>query len=202
MSHPWGSAEWIEDVALDLLVILFTLPVVLGCLLYLFAAGGEYALVVRTLGEHPWRDACLGLGSGTAALALGGLLAPRFASTRRMVDGFSRVVGHPSWSTCVIVALSSAVGEELLFRAVLQEVLGWPAATALFAVIHLPVDRDLRLWPLLALPIGLGLAALYAYSGAVLAPIAAHGLLTFVALRWISRRASDPDVRRAPDSAS
>jgi membrane protease YdiL (CAAX protease family) len=161
--------------------------VALGSLLYLAYTGGEYALAVRVLGENIPRDVAAGVAVGTFAVLVSQLVAPRFQVGRRMLFAFRRVIGTPSVLTCVTMAIFSAVGEELLFRAVLQERLGLPIATALFAVAHFPVERDLWLWPLVTLPVGLAFGGLYEWSGAALAPIVAHAVINALNLRWIAR---------------
>ena len=96
---------------------------------------------------------------------------------------------RPSWSP-----LLSAVAEELLFRAVIQEQLTAWLGVVLFAVAHLPVDRKLWPWPVFALFAGTIFATLYDVTGAVLAPITAHFVINAVNLRWLDHR------RRGADS--
>jgi uncharacterized protein len=181
------EAEQIEEWALNALVVLFYLPVALGSLLFLFWSGGEFALWVRTLGEHPLRDVLVGALVGVGLVAVSRLFV-LLGPGRRMADALGRVIGRPSLGTCLVLAASSAIGEELLFRAVLQPRLGVALATALFALAHLPYERDLWPWPLLAVAMGLALAGLYEWSGATLAPIVAHGVLNAANLRWLARR--------------
>lgn len=184
--------DWFEEWALNALVVLFYLPVALGSLLFIAYTGGEYALAVRVIGEHIPRDIAAGIATGTFIVLLSQLLAPRFALGRRMAFAFRRVIGNPTWFGCIIIAVFSALGEELLFRAVLQERLGLLVATGLFAVAHFPVERDLWLWPLLALPVGLAFGGLYEVTGAVLAPIVAHAVINALNLRWIASLPADP----------
>lgn len=183
--------DWFEEWALNALVVLFYMPVALGSLLYIAYTGGEYALAVHVLGEHISRDIAAGIATGTLIVLLSQILAPRLPVGRRMAFALRRVVGRPSWLGCVLLAVSSALGEELLFRAVLQERLGLPIATALFAIAHFPVERDLWPWPLLALPVGLAFGGLYDATGAALAPIIAHAVVNALNLRWISSLPAD-----------
>lgn len=179
--------EQAEDAALNLLVVLFYLPVALGSLLYLFWAGGEFAVMRRTVGADPVRDALVGVGVGLV-LVVATRLAVLLPSGRRMADVFGRVLGRPGLLACVVLASAAAISEELLFRAVLQPELGIWAVTFLFAAAHFPFDRNLALWPLLAFPTGLAFGALYDWTGAALAPIFAHAVVNAVNLRWIARR--------------
>lgn len=178
-----------EDTALDLLVVLFYLPVALGSLLYLGWTGGRYALWARTIGEHPVRDALIGAAFGLGVALASRALVPLTPWSREMARALAASIGRRSWLTCLVIAVSSAIGEELLFRGVLQERLGIAIATVLFAAAHFPAERALWPWPLLALPIGLAFGGLYTWSGAVCAPIVAHAVINLVNLRQLERLA-------------
>lgn len=100
-----------------------------------------------------------------------------------------------------LLALSSAVGEEALFRGLLQPWLGGlvavrfldrpdlaPAlgvliAGVLFGVLHAPIVRELRPWTFFAVAIGLAFGALAAWSGSLLAPVIAHFLINFLNMK-------------------
>jgi hypothetical protein len=181
--------ERVEEWALNGLVVLFYLPVVLGSLLYLFWSGGEFALWVRTLGEHRLRDGALGLGVGLGLIAATRAFA-RLPPGRAMADALGRAIGTPALLTCVILAVCSASGEELLFRAVLQPRVGIAVASVLFAAAHPPYERALWPWPLVALPMGFAFGGLYELTGAALAGIVAHAALYAANLWWIGQRLS------------
>jgi uncharacterized protein len=94
-----------------------------------------------------------------------------------------------------IIAALAGVGEEMLFRgviqaAVTQEVggqggvwLGLLAAAMLFGLLHPITPR----YAILAGLIGLYLGGLWLACGNLLAPIAAHGVYDFVALVYLTR---------------
>jgi membrane protease YdiL (CAAX protease family) len=175
----------LESIAWDALVVLFYSPVALGCLLWLYRFGGEWAVVRRTVGEHLLRDAALGLLAGLGLVLLTRALA-RLPVGQRMVGAFREELGHLGPRSWVVVALASAVGEELLFRAVLQPSLGWAAATLLFAAAHVPWQRELWPWPVFALVSGAVLGGLYELTGAVAASVVAHAVVNGLNLMWIA----------------
>lgn len=90
-----------------------------------------------------------------------------------------------------LVALLAGVGEELLFRGVLQTLLGqWTTplvglvlTSLLFALAH----ALSKLYFLLALLIGVGFGWLVYQYDDLFAPMLAHGLYDFVALVYLSR---------------
>jgi CAAX protease family protein len=89
----------------------------------------------------------------------------------------------------LLLAAVAGLGEELLFRGVLQVELGIGVASILFGLLHGPT-RDL--WPLAvwATAMGLVLGILYQASGNLLVPTMAHALYDGAALIYVSRRES------------
>lgn len=186
----------LESTGWDALVVLFYSPVALGSLLWLFRLGGEWAVWRRTLGEHPLRDVGLGLLAGALLVGASRALA-RLPAGQAMVASMQEELGHLGPSSWVVVATSSAVGEELLFRGVLQPMWGLVAASLLFALAHVPFERALWPWPVFAFVAGLVFGGLYALTGAVLAGVVAHALVNGLNLRWIAR-ASTGSARSSP----
>ncbi|MEM6926503.1 MAG: CPBP family intramembrane glutamic endopeptidase [Myxococcota bacterium] len=191
-------ASWVEEWTYNLVVLSFYLPVVAGSLLYLFFTGGEYAVISRTLGDQPGMAIVLGASAAVPVVALSWWVTERLSALRRLAQALARTTGTLSLPSSLLVAAASALGEELLFRAVLQEQLGALVGIVLFAAAHVPVERDLWLWPVLALGAGALFAGLYEVTGAVLAPAIAHFLINAINLRWLTLRFG-PD---SPDSAT
>jgi membrane protease YdiL (CAAX protease family) len=90
-----------------------------------------------------------------------------------------------------LVALLAGVGEELLFRGVVQRLLiDWttPAAGLVAASLVFGAAHALsKLYFLLATLIGLCFGWLVLYYGDLIAPMVAHSVYDFVALVYISR---------------
>lgn len=91
------------------------------------------------------------------------------------------------------MALSAAVGEEVLFRGAVLPTLvphvGTLAAMLLsalaFGLLHVPRTRSLLAWTATACVMGVVFAALYVATGEVLAPIAAHAVINYENLHFI-----------------
>lgn len=92
-----------------------------------------------------------------------------------------------------VIALASAVGEELLFRGALLPTLAGFVGTAfavigsaiLFGLVHVPSSRALVPWTLTACVMGVVFGALYVATGEVLAPIAAHAVINHENLHFL-----------------
>lgn len=93
----------------------------------------------------------------------------------------------------LVLALCSAVSEEIFFRGVLQREVGLVAASVLFGLLH-PLGVAYVVW---AGTVGAGLGLLYFATGTLVAPIAAHGTYNLVALAYLRRRSSRPEELRA-----
>jgi hypothetical protein len=91
-----------------------------------------------------------------------------------------------------LLAALAGIGEELLFRGVLQVGLArvlpdagaLVAASALFGLVHFVSPA----YVLLAGVVGLYLGGLFLFQGNLLVPIIAHALYDFVALIYVTRR--------------
>jgi hypothetical protein len=172
------------------------------------AVEGGLALLAALLAwwaELPWADKLRGpgpaLGWGVAAtlpMCLAMWTAervefPPFVRLRKIVDQF--VV--PLFASCshldlLLISMLAGLGEEALFRGVIQERLHtaagpfWAIAVAsiLFGLAHLITPT----YAVLATGIGVYLGWLYFYFDSLLVPMTAHALYDFVALVYLTRR--------------
>jgi hypothetical protein len=89
-----------------------------------------------------------------------------------------------------LLAAAAGLGEELLFRGVIQEELGLGIASVLFGLLHGPTRE---LWPLAlwAAVAGAALGVLYQVSGNLFVPALSHALYDGAALVYIARRSGN-----------
>lgn len=186
-----SSDEPLPEGVLVLGVVIFYVPVGVGAAGWIAWRHGAEVLWARLLGDSPVLDVAIGVAVGLAVVG-GVLLARRLGWTAGMERGLARVLGHPSTGAAFVVALLSGAVEELLFRGTLQPAIGPVWATLIFALVHLPLDRDLKWWPLFALAVGAVLAALYELTGAVLAPAIAHFTVNLLDLRMLRKDPAPP----------
>lgn len=151
------------------------------------------------------------------ALSLGALVGvAAVAATRRLVrttawgrrmhtelrDAVLDLEGDPS--AVSLIALSTALGEELLFRgAALASLAAWVGAplalvatSIAFGLVHVPSSRALIPWTLTAIVMGLVFGLLYALTGEVLAPIAAHAVINHENLHFLLANDLKAEPRR------
>ncbi len=157
-------------------------------------------LLALMFGLTPWLEfqwtlsAWLMALAATAPMALS-LLLLRSAGwhwLRELEDFVRRVLvpwfGKAPWWGLALVALAAGIGEELLFRGVIQGGLAslvgpWSAlviASLLFGLVHAMT----RAYFIIATLAGFYLGLLYLWTGNLLIPVVVHFLYDWVALWW------------------
>jgi membrane protease YdiL (CAAX protease family) len=164
-------------------------------LLMLVAWLASRTLQLNTSWGDPGRDVVIGLLAALALAAINYLLLEHLPAGW-VVDGVRAVYrellvplfARVSRPAIVLIGIAAGIGEEWLFRGVLQPTLGMVAASILFGLAHVGGSRMLAfgVW---ATAMGFALGALALLTGGLLAPIVAHGAYDIVALEYIRRGA-------------
>jgi len=97
---------------------------------------------------------------------------------------------HVTAMQIVGVSVLAGTAEELLFRGVLQPLVGLPAASAIFGAVHVG-GRGFIGYGLWAACIGVLFGWLMAETGGLLAPIVAHAVYDAIALAYVRYGRSD-----------
>jgi hypothetical protein len=157
-----------------------------------------WLLGVAPFSDWHWRaaDAAIGL---TASAPMFGLFVLSvhypvgpLAGLKRFFDEVARPLFEPaSVGALALISLLAGVGEELLFRAVLQVALarwmGTAAALAAVSVLFGLAHAISLTYALLAALIGVYLGGLYLATGNVLTAVVTHGVYDFLALVYLAR---------------
>ncbi|MGF1467462.1 MAG: type II CAAX prenyl endopeptidase Rce1 family protein [Sandaracinaceae bacterium] len=131
------------------------------------------------------------------SLALGAVLAlvavlgarwsvRRYGWARTLHVELRRLLGPLPVPTALAFALTSALGEELLFRGALQPWLGYVPASVLFGLLHVGPDRRFVPWTVQAVGMGFALGAIVQVSGVLWGAVLAHAVVNFVNLRFLA----------------
>lgn len=136
----------------------------------------------------------LGVGFG-ALVAIGTRFSvPRFAWARDLHRELRPLARDLSAVGIVALAVTSSLGEELLFRGLLQPWLGLWFQGLLFGVLHQLAGSSRWVWAGWATLVGLALGAIFALTGSLAGPLAAHALINGLNLSYL--RSHDPSPRR------
>ena len=139
----------------------------------------------------------LGVVVGLAFVGLTRLASRRFQWARDLHRSFRDLLGPLVGGEIVILAAASSLGEELLFRGALLPWLGLWVQAGIFALLHVGPGKRFLPWTATAFAIGVGFGVLARETGSLGGPIAAHFVINFFNLRYItSRRAAWIRARR------
>ncbi len=147
--------------------------------------------VIFGSGANGIRDTLVGAGAGLAVVAVS-WLTRNLPSSRRLSDELSAVLGRPDTSTIAILAVTSAVGEELLFRGALQPLIGFWPTVLLFGIIHGGTNPKLRTWAIFATLAGILLGWLTTATDNLLAAILCHLTVNYWNLHALAADAPAP----------
>jgi membrane protease YdiL (CAAX protease family) len=148
----------------------------------------ESLLVASAADRIHWlRDPLLGLAAGLLVVAASAELTARTRMGKALARALADAIGPLRARDCLVLALSSGIAEEALFRGALQPRVGLVWASLLFALAHLVPRRELLPWSLFSLVAGFLLGGLYAATGNLVAPVVAHVVVNAVNLRRLSR---------------
>jgi membrane protease YdiL (CAAX protease family) len=174
------------------------------------AVGGAAAAVAFMLGRNPLAcDGWLGMRAPASVLSSLGagvwIGAVTIAATRAMVrraewaralhEALRPAVHGAGDGALVAVALASAFGEELLFRGLLVPVLGVVLPAVLFGALHQIRGRARWGWMAWATLMGLVFGVVFAATGSLAGPIAAHALVNAANLRFLRDTDTAPRPR-------
>lgn len=184
----------------------------LGCAL----AGRNAWHLERTLGSTRLVSApaavVIGLAVGAGTVAVTRWIARSSRWGRALTVELQRGLAGLDRRAVPWLALSSALGEELLFRGAVQASLVDHGGTAqgllltalLFGGLHVPWNKRLLPWTIMAFVMGLVFGLLYLGTGELLAPLVAHATINDANLRYLIEhqppsepRANDRDRRAA-----
>lgn len=151
---------------------------------------------------EPWMELSPTVGALYSLLlgaVYGGLLViasrisvGRFRWAQRLHQEFRPVARQLSAVGVVTLAVLSALGEELLFRGLLQPVVGLLPQALLFGLLHQMRGPSRWVWVIWAGTVGLGLGALFSLTGSLLGPIAAHALVNGLNLSYLKAHDVQP----------
>lgn len=160
------------------------------CGLIIGAARGDLDLYRHAEASTPLKLALspiLGLGFGLLVVFLSRLAVHRWGWARALHRDFHGLLGEMSGREIFILAVASAVGEELFFRGALTPLIGIWGQAAVFALLHIGPGRRFLPWTASAFLLGAIFGLAFETLGDIGAPIVAHFTINYLNLSYISR---------------
>ncbi len=118
------------------------------------------------------------------------LLTTHTPWAQKLEEFFAQIVTPLSLPVIFLMALCSSVGEEFFFRGAVQNQFGLIPASITFGCVHIPWNKLMIPWTLMAIFMGFVLGGLYIYAGNLLAPILLHFMINFLNLWAINQKYS------------
>ena len=177
---------------LRLALVFYGLMALIGIGWYRLAAG-DWPLHLTPINQRPQPWLEIGLLAGAFLFnLLFDTAGPRYSKMlARFHHTFAEVLGSLGFREIILLALLSSLGEEILFRGAVQPLLGFVPAAILFALSHFPLKRDMWIWPIYALGMGVVLGLLRNAGGDIWSAVLLHFSVNAVSLSLISGKKAD-----------
>jgi membrane protease YdiL (CAAX protease family) len=143
----------------------------------------------------------IGLGIVLALIVIVGtrISVARFSWAQRLHIELRPIACGLTLSQIVLIAGFSSVGEELLFRGLLQPWIGLLPTSVLFGIFHQIPGQSRWVWVCWATFVGMAFGAIFEFTGSLVGPLIAHAVINAVNLAFL--RDHDPMSRETADRA-
>lgn len=129
----------------------------------------------------------LGVAFGLAMVFLSRLAVHRWEWARVLHREFHSVVHELRAHEIFVLAVASSVGEELFFRGAMMPAIGLGWSSLLFGLMHMRLQARFLPWTAMSIIMGYAMGLLFAKTGNLGAPIAAHFTINFLNLHYIAK---------------
>jgi membrane protease YdiL (CAAX protease family) len=124
-------------------------------------------------------------------IGLGFVFGSRFATHRfewgrALHRDLRALLGPLPGSEIVVLAVASAIGEEIFFRGALLPAIGLWGSSAIFALLHIGPKVRFLPWTFSSLVAGLVFGQLFMWAGDLSGPVVAHFTVNALNLRYLS----------------
>ena len=132
--------------------------------------------------------ALLGFGIGLGIVLISLILTQFFTWGKNLEAEFKKHLTPLHVPTIFGISCASALGEEFLFRGVLQQLAGLYTTSILFGLFHFPFKKELVPWSLMAILMGFVLGLLFEKTGNLTAPILCHFTINFLNILILNKK--------------
>lgn len=130
----------------------------------------------------------LGIVLGLVVVIASRIAVSHWEWARALHAAFRDLLGPLTNRDVFVLAASSAIGEELLFRGALMPWFGLVPSTLAFGLLHIGPGVRFLPWTISALAMGFAFGGIAQATGDLGAPIAAHFVINWLNLRFIAQK--------------
>lgn len=141
-------------------------------------------------------SALIGLAFGALVVVLTKPMVAKLSWARNLHNELRPLARGISTVGIVMLAALSALGEELLFRGLLQPFMGLVPQAVVFGLVHQIPGKSRWVWVVWATVMGLLLGATFQLTGSLLGPVLAHAVINGFNLHYL--KTHDPSSRPKP----
>ncbi|MFT5430089.1 MAG: membrane protease YdiL (CAAX protease family) [Myxococcota bacterium] len=138
-------------------------------------------------GDDPaiWLQILVGVGFGLVVAWVSQKMSQHLEFARKLSQEIRLMLPELSLGGVAVAAVTSSVGEELLFRGAMQDHLGFWVTAIIFAIVHGFFDRRYLAWMGFAGLMGLAFGLMTLWMGTLVAPVLAHFTVNFINLNHL-----------------
>ena len=114
------------------------------------------------------------------------LAVHRFEWARALHRDMRAMLGPLPDAEVAVLAVASALGEEIFFRGALLPAIGLSGSSLVFALLHVGPKLRFLPWTVSSFVAGLVFGQLFLWSGDLAGPVVAHFTVNFLNLRFLS----------------
>ena len=141
-------------------------------------------------------SALIGLAFGALVVVLTKPMVAKLSWARNLHNELRPLARDISTVGIIVLAALSSLGEELLFRGLLQPWWGLVPQALVFGLVHQLPGKSRWVWVVWATLMGLVLGAMFQLTGSLLGPVLAHAVINGFNLHYL--KTHDPSSRPKP----
>lgn len=174
-------------------------------IIYFFMFAIAFSIDVETkmiaypmTGESFWGtmflDSVIGISIGLVVVVISQMISARSNAMKDLGKDFYKVIQNLKKEEIFFLAFFSSVGEEYLFRGIIQGYAGVVIASILFGILHIAPGEKGRVWSLFAMIMGLIMGLAYEWRQNIFVPIWIHFVVNYFNVLLLQRKMKNIDA--------
>lgn len=124
-------------------------------------------------------DVVVGIAIGLAIVAISTIISFKTKLFKELTDLITNYLGHFGVPELFFISFVSAFSEEIFFRGMIQDLIGYPLASLAFGLMHTGPNKRFIPWTIFAVIMGFLLGGAKILCGSLVVPIIIHFVVNF-----------------------